>query len=583
MTTTRDRPSPDNPEPDSDRTLVDGSPEDRWNNETEARPATSADSSKAGGLTVPSVNVSGALENLPEEPKPSVPGGDPESIGPYRIERRLGAGGMGTVFLGRHVETDDLAAVKVLAASMAREPEIIERFSREIDAMQKLSGPHIVSLYDSGTDEESGQVYFAMEFVDGQTLGEMLRDRRRLTWGETVDIALQICTALKAAHAAGIVHRDLKPSNLLIGHDGLVHLTDFGVAQVFASQRLTVTGGIIGTAEFMSPEQAEGRRCTKKSDLYSLGAVIYAMLTGRPPFTGQSSLDILRQHLTGRFDRPSLYAPDTPRQLDELVCKLLEKKPDDRHPDTHIVSLRLRAVVRRVELASETETPFKRELHGNDLVALTAPGRPGSTGAEVDRPAEPRGPGPATLMRNALKSELARAQEPTPLARFFDQTWVLVTCLALLIGGGVWWVQAMRPGTDTDTEASPVQDDVSRFLRLAASYRRLGDRAREEDILRSLRIVIQHDPDRKVELARIDRRLEDIHAAQTQESRFPTLDQQGLDQATRLIESGETEAARTLLYALLRLYQDDPSARPVVAEILGRLKGLESTGKPSIE
>lgn len=577
MTTTRERPDADQPEPDSERTLVDGSPEDRWSEETEARPATPADLPEDIVVAASSLNESQGTTNR-DGPPPVAPG-DPEMIGPYQIERRLGAGGMGTVYLGRHTENDQIAAVKVLSASLAREPEIIERFTREIDAMQKLSGPHIVSLIGSGTDEETGQMFFAMEFVDGHTLADLLRARKRLTWGETVDIALQICTALKAAHAAGIVHRDLKPSNLLIGHDGVVHLTDFGVAQVFASQRLTVTGGIIGTAEFMSPEQAEGRRCTKKSDLYALGAVIYAMLTGRPPFTGRTSMDILRQHLTGRFDRPSLYVPETPRQLDELVCKLLEKKPDDRLPDAHIVSLRLREVVRRIELSSENETPFAGEADGNELVAPTAPGRPGTNATAIAGPAEPRGPGPATLMRNALKSELQKAHEPSPLARFFDQTWVLVTCLALLIGGGVWWVQTMQP--TEDSEPAAVQDDVDRFLRLAGSYRRIGDQAREEEILRSLRAVIQHDTECESELARIDKRLSDIDARRELESENNTLSQRALEQADSLIEAGDVDSAREILSGLWRLYRTDPAARSLVSEIEARLSALDPAENPS--
>lgn len=126
----------------------------------------------------------------------------------------------------------------------------------------------------------------------------------------------------------------------MLSSDGTVKLTDFGVAQVFALQKLTVTGGIVGTAEYMSPEQAKGQRTTKKSDLYSLGAVMYVMLTGRPPFSGKSSLDVIHKHQFGVFDRPSLYATDMPRQLEEIVCKLLEKEPDNRYPDSYVLSLR---------------------------------------------------------------------------------------------------------------------------------------------------------------------------------------------------------------------------------------------------
>lgn len=563
VTTTRERPDPHEPQPDPDQTLVDGSRDDLWEDETRVR----ADDS---------------VVEVPEQAPPASPPAKvapepilPEAIGPYIIERRLGAGGMGTVYLGRERETGEVAAVKVLSAALAREPEIIERFNREVDAMEKLRVPHVVSLFGSGTDAETGQMYFAMEYIDGLTLGQVLRERKRLNWDEVVDISLQICSALKAAHAAGIVHRDLKPSNLLIGSDGVVQLTDFGVAQVFATQRLTVTGGIIGTAEYMSPEQAEGRRCSKKSDLYSLGAVMYVMLTGRPPFTGQSSLDILRKHLTGRFDRPSLYAPDTPRLLEDLVCKLLEKNPDDRHPDAHIVSLRLREVVRRVELASAHETSSQE---GDDLVAVTAAGRPVTDATSVDAPrGSAAGRGPATLMRNALQEEIRRTHQKSPIAELFDQTWVLVICLVLVILGGVWWFDVMTPSATAPSATAPVRDEVERFLRLAASYRRIGDVPREEQILRALRTVIQYDKSREAELKDADERLQELAERRQHDSQQYKLGNDGLAQADKLLRRGETEAARQLLTGLLVLYESESGAREVVSAIKSRLRELEST------
>ena len=223
----------------------------------------------------------------------------PEQVGPYRIERKIGSGGMGTVYYGVHEETDQIAAVKVLPASLAREPGFTLRFSREVEAMQTLINPHVVRVFESGVDENE-TYYYAMEYVDGTTLSKYIREQGRVPWRKVIDISIQICSALKAAHDAGIVHRDLKPSNLLIDSEDQVKLLDFGVAQVFASAKLTKTGGIIGTAEYMSPEQAKGQRATKKSDLYSLGAVMYAMLTARPPFTG-GNLDGCDSHASVRI------------------------------------------------------------------------------------------------------------------------------------------------------------------------------------------------------------------------------------------------------------------------------------------
>src|SRR5438477_5670036 len=150
---------------------------------------------------------------------------DPERIGPYEIREKLGAGGMGSVYLGRQVETGQLVAVKVLTASLAREPGFVERFNREIDAMRKLKNPHIVELFENGVEGES--FYYAMEYVAGETLMGLIRREKRLPWQKAIGIAVQICQALKAAHDAGIIHRDLKPSNLLVTPEGLVKLTDF--------------------------------------------------------------------------------------------------------------------------------------------------------------------------------------------------------------------------------------------------------------------------------------------------------------------------------------------------------------------
>lgn len=423
---------------------------------------------------------------------------DITQIGPWEIGKKLGAGGMGTVYLGTHKETGKQAAVKVLPASLAREEGFVERFKREIVSMEQLKSPHIVEFFESGNDGDS--YYYAMEYVDGETLTSRLQRDKRMPWPEVIDVCLQICRALKVAHNSGIIHRDLKPSNLMIASDGSVKLTDFGVAQVFASQKLTVTGGIVGTAEYMSPEQAKGQRATKKSDLYSLGAVMYVMLTGRPPFSGNSSLDVIRKHQFGVFDRPGLYANDMPRQLEEIVCKLLEKEPDNRYPDAYVLSLRLAEVQKRyawqnsqksaeAAAASGSAAPStanigdSTEAGGQARVEEDLPLAPtvlipdalgqnvplGATlatpavsvasahspglGATMTSSASQRAAddadatrhlaapsqGPGTIMRNLMRKALSEQQDGGAIGRAFDKTWVQVAALALLIAGGVWW------------------------------------------------------------------------------------------------------------------------------------------------
>jgi predicted Ser/Thr protein kinase len=355
-------------------------------------------------------------------------------LGPYRIDRELGSGGMGTVYLAVHRDTGRPVALKVLPPSLAREPGFVARFQREIDVLKTLKSPHIVELYEQGVDNET--YYFAMEYVAGENLTERLERQERIPWRDAIDIAAQVCKALKAAHNAGVIHRDLKPSNLLLAEGNLVKLSDFGVAQLFAGGRLTATGGMIGTAEYMSPEQASGRRATKQSDIYSLGAVLYAMLTGRPPFSGKSAVDIMQKHKFGLFDSPRRIVPEIPQWLDDLVCQCLEKDPDKRFPDAYVLSLRLSEIPHKVDLAAGA-AGNSGELTNEAVADTQVPeANPQAAGAE---------PIGATLVRDLMRAEIDAQARGTPLERWLDKTWVLWTLLAIVIGGGIWLYRSTIP------------------------------------------------------------------------------------------------------------------------------------------
>lgn len=352
----------------------------------------------------------------------------PDKVGPYLIDRKIGAGGMGNVYHGVHESTGQEAAVKVLPVAMAREEGFVQRFSREIDALRQLSNRHIVQLFQDG-ETADGTFYYAMEFVDGHTLTAEITNRKKLPWKEVIEYSMQIAAALKAAHDAGIVHRDLKPSNLMLTNDRVVKLTDFGVASLFASARLTRTGGVVGTAEYMSPEQARGQKASRRSDLYSLGAVMYAVLTGRPPFTGASANDILQKHQFGQFDKPSRYAADLPRLVEELVCQLLEKDPAKRLPDALVVMKRLEQIKLRLELMEqhlESET-VERPAPGTTIMSHND-----SVESGVHYP------GPATMVRNMIRDDMTSSLAKSPVAKFFDNIFVLITLLALIIVFGIW-------------------------------------------------------------------------------------------------------------------------------------------------
>ncbi len=208
----------------------------------------------------------------------------PSQLGPYRILRQLGRGGMGAVYEAEDVESGEHVAVKVLAAHLSDDPGIRSRFLAEIETLKNLRSPGIVRLLSFG--EQEGQLFFAMELVAGRSLDQMLRDGIRFDWRTTVDAALAITRALKSAHDHGVIHRDLKPGNLLVTDDGTVKLADFGIAKLFGGEAQTAQGNFVGTADYMAPEQASGKPVDNRADLYALGLVMFAMLSGGPPFRG---------------------------------------------------------------------------------------------------------------------------------------------------------------------------------------------------------------------------------------------------------------------------------------------------------
>jgi serine/threonine protein kinase len=195
-----------------------------------------------------------------------------DRLGKWVIFRQLGKGGMGRVYLAQEEIGGRQAALKVLAAELAQEAGFLQRFQREIETLAQLEHPNIVRFYEAGFENDT--YFYAMEFIDGKSLEDILDEQGRLAWNDVLDIVIQICPALKIVHDHGVIHRDLKPANILRTNEGVVKITDFGIAKVFAQGHLTGTGGIVGTAEYLSPEQAAGKPVTKRSDLYSLGIVM---------------------------------------------------------------------------------------------------------------------------------------------------------------------------------------------------------------------------------------------------------------------------------------------------------------------
>ncbi len=273
-------------------------------------------------------------------------------LGPYHLHEVLGRGGMGTIYLGVDQDNGQRVAIKVLAPSYANHAGFRERFEAEILSLEKLKHPNIVELYGYG--EQEGILYYAMELIEGPSLQHELRAGRRFGWREVIDMGVDICHALKHAHDHGIVHRDIKPANLLlVKNPETIKLSDFGISKLFGNTQITIEGGVVGTADYMSPEQAEGSGVTIRSDLYSLGGVLYCLLAGRPPFLGKSIADVLHQL---KYNEPiplQRFVPDVPQELDFVVQQLLSKDPKDRIPTARALANRLNAIKHALSLRED--------------------------------------------------------------------------------------------------------------------------------------------------------------------------------------------------------------------------------------
>ncbi len=251
-----------------------------------------------------------------------------KSLGQFRIVERIGAGGMATVFKAYQPTLDRYVAVKVLPAYHARDPVFRERFAREARSVAKLAHPNIVQIHDFG--EQDSITYIVMEYVESGTLKDRLK-QRALAIPETVDFMIQAAEGLGCAHRNGIVHRDVKPANMLLRKDGYLLITDFGIAKILEATNLTRVGTGIGTPQYMSPEQCTGQPVDRRSDIYSLGIVMFHCLTGRVPFNAESPVSITVKHLNEPLPVQQLQMANVPAPLEQIVVKMTAKSPLDRY------------------------------------------------------------------------------------------------------------------------------------------------------------------------------------------------------------------------------------------------------------
>ena len=263
----------------------------------------------------------------------------------YRVRDRIGSGGMADVYEAEDTHLGRDVAIKLLHRRFARDEQFVERFRREASAAARLQHPHVVSVYDRG--EHDGTYYIAMERLEGRTLKDLIVEEAPIGQERVIDLGLQIVEAAHFAHEHGVIHRDLKPHNVIVGSDDEVKVTDFGIARAGASE-MTETGSIMGTAQYLSPEQAEGHAVTASSDVYSIGIVLYEMLTGRVPFEAESAVTIALKHLTEAPEPPSLLRPDVHPALEAVVMRALAKDAADRYESAADLAADLLAARERI-------------------------------------------------------------------------------------------------------------------------------------------------------------------------------------------------------------------------------------------
>jgi eukaryotic-like serine/threonine-protein kinase len=337
--------------------------------------------------------------------------------GRYRVLRKLGTGGMANVYLAEDEELGRRVAIKVLDERHASDEQFVERFRREAKSAAALSHPNIVSIYDRG--EARGAYYIAMEYLEGRTLKELIARHGPLSIRTAVGYARQILAALRFAHRHGLVHRDIKPHNVLVDVDGRLKVADFGIARSNASQ-LTEAGSIIGTAQYLSPEQARGAPVDQRSDLYSLGVVLYELLTGVVPFAGDTPVEIAMKHLSGVPEPPSKKRTEVSRDLDMVVIRSLAKRPDERYQSAEEMDADLARVERGLAVSDETAEAATAVLSGRGLDATMIETTP------VLTPRPPPRPGPYY------------EYEP-PVRRRPLWPWLLALLLLVAAGIGGWY------------------------------------------------------------------------------------------------------------------------------------------------
>jgi len=362
----------------------------------------------------------------------------------YEVVRLLGTGGMAEVYLvhDRHLGRD--VALKVLSTRYARDAQFIERFRREASSAAGLNHPNIVQIYDRG--EAEGTYYIAMEYLEGRSLKELIVQYAPLRTQHAVALSMQILEALRYAHRKDIVHRDIKPQNIIVDDEGRVKVTDFGIARAGSASTMTEAGSILGTVQYLSPEQAQGGQVEASSDLYSLGVVLYEMATGVLPFTGDNPVTIAMKHVSEAPVPPRVLVPAVPENLERVIMRALAKRPEQRYITAQAFLEDLERVQRGETVApAPAFAPSTLDPHGlRDDQATQVMGRVPTI------PSQPTQVRPSSDTRRGAPS--AASEDPPEKNARAWWPWVLVLFFVLVLAGGAYaLVTSMNRSGDTVT------------------------------------------------------------------------------------------------------------------------------------
>ena len=371
----------------------------------------------------------------------------------YLVEQLIKRGGMGAVYRGKHVLMDKTVAIKVLRPSLAGDDVIVARFSREAKAASRISHPHAVSVTDFG-EAENGVVFLVMEYLDGRTLKDILRDEGPMPLARAVEITRQVSGALDAAHQQGVVHRDLKSDNIMLSQTNggdWAKVLDFGIAKIQQPEGardhdITAPNLVIGTPQYMSPEQcSQTGPIDARSDVYSLGVIIYEMLAGRVPFTGESPTVIMMKQV--QDPPPSILnaRPDLPPSVENLIERALAKQPADRFQTAGELSAALSKAADEIGAGTSAVVPPVADTVANEPVAVTA---------DLDEVTVVQPRDEATLVQSAGGSQLRQGSEPNPLANFNPWRIMVPAAIVLVVVFGIVFLLTRGTGQSTSNQAN---------------------------------------------------------------------------------------------------------------------------------